>query len=1013
MLPLKLSIEGMYSYQKKQTIDFTALTEAGLFGIFGAVGSGKSSVLEAIGFVLYGETERLNKSDKRSYNMLNLKSNQASIDFEFLNYEDRKFKFVANWKRKKRFEETTPIERMSYEWVGEEWIPLTSVDATEIIGLSYDNFRRTIIIPQGKFKEFLDLKGKDRSDMMKEIFHLQQYDLSAKVGVLQTANKSSLDELKGALSGFETISDETIAVKEVVLVEATSLLKTNKESLSILEGEFLVLNTLKTNFEELEKRKLRFTQLNVEKPKMDALHAEITEYEKVEKVFGAHLLTLSQTTTGLASAKAEFSKTETSYKTIQDAIVTNEKALLILQPQFDDLEASKNKVLDLESIVKVLKLKIESDSFRIKIKKENELLIALSEKEQEKKNKLETLQKEVSLLKSKRTDTSILLAVGQWFIQNKAYQRSLDDAITNIKNTSDEITSAKDYFKTLGVSITSWPADLEAKSSILETTKKELEISKNKLLVAKELAQFSHNLHDGESCPLCGALEHPNPMQVIDVTNEINPIDLSISEVEKQEKVIRETKALAQKNQISLSHSEGKLLLFHTVKEQIEKDQKNHLGTFIWEAFDPTDFGAFETQQQLENQLEISIKLAESKEKTCREVIEDVANELKKYTANLSEIKSEISLIEGAISNELSQLRVLSFQEYENKDIASVQSERNILELANTKIASEYKLKSDEIDASKKNIAELKGRLMIQKEVVESKAKLYEDTQMLINDLLAKHQFDTIEAVQGIHSKSIDVIKENEIIKQFAIDLQTAINLVNDSEKLVSGQQFDEVSYTAKEKEAKIAKEAVDNQLGVVATLENELAIMKKELENKADLLIKYAALESRAANLSTLANMFSGSGFVNYVSSIYLQNLADVANVRFHRMTKNQLSLQINSSNEFEVIDYLNNGASRSVKTLSGGQGFQASLCLALALAESVQSLNKNKKNFFFIDEGFGTQDPESVAVVFETLQSLHKENRIVGIISHVTELQERIPRSINVVKDEDRGSVIYENWN
>jgi exonuclease SbcC len=72
------------------------LTNAGLFGIFGAVGSGKSSVLEAIGFVLYGDTERLNKTDKRSYNMLNLKSDKANIEFEFLNFEERKFKFVAD-----------------------------------------------------------------------------------------------------------------------------------------------------------------------------------------------------------------------------------------------------------------------------------------------------------------------------------------------------------------------------------------------------------------------------------------------------------------------------------------------------------------------------------------------------------------------------------------------------------------------------------------------------------------------------------------------------------------------------------------------------------------------------------------------------------------------------------------------------------------------------------------------------------------------------------------------------
>jgi exonuclease SbcC len=120
------------------------LTNAGLFGIF-LNGSGKSSVLEAIGFVLYGDTERLNKTDKRSYNMLNLKSDKANIEFEFLNFEERKFKFVTDWKRKKRFEETTSIERLYMNGKG-EWVPMTSADATEIIGLTYENFRRTIII---------------------------------------------------------------------------------------------------------------------------------------------------------------------------------------------------------------------------------------------------------------------------------------------------------------------------------------------------------------------------------------------------------------------------------------------------------------------------------------------------------------------------------------------------------------------------------------------------------------------------------------------------------------------------------------------------------------------------------------------------------------------------------------------------------------------------------------------------------------------------------------------------
>jgi len=127
--------------------------------------------------------------------------------------------------------------------------------------------------------------------------------------------------------------------------------------------------------------------------------------------------------------------------------------------------------------------------------------------------------------------------------------------------------------------------------------------------------------------------------------------------------------------------------------------------------------------------------------------------------------------------------------------------------------------------------------------------------------------------------------------------------------------------------------------------------------------------------------------------------------------MTRNQLSLQLNDNNEFEIIDYLNQGKRRSVKTLSGGQAFQVSLSLALALAESVQSNSRAAKNFFFIDEGFGTQDITSVNIVFETLLDLHKENRIVGIISHVEELKERIPVSLSIEKDEEQGSQIFIN--
>src|SRR5690606_25847154 len=132
----------------------------------------------------------------------------------------------------------------------------------------------------------------------------------------------------------------------------------------------------------------------------------------------------------------------------------------------------------------------------------------------------------------------------------------------------------------------------------------------------------------------------------------------------------------------------------------------------------------------------------------------------------------------------------------------------------------------------------------------------------------------------------------------------------------------------------------------------------------KKELLTTLDQLKKRAENLKTTMNLFKGSGFVQYISSIYLKQLCDNANVRFRKMTRNQLCLQINENNDFEVVDFLNEGRTRSVKTLSGGPSFQVSLSLALALAESVQANNKTGKSFFFIDEGFGTQDTESVNI-------------------------------------------------
>ena len=124
MIPLKLTIEGLYSYQEKQTIDFTSLTDAGLFGVFGSVGSGKSSILEAITFALYGETERMNKRDNRAYNMMNLKSSKSFIEFDFINFENRIFRIIRDFRRNsKKFDDVKTQTPTFYEKIDGNFIP--------------------------------------------------------------------------------------------------------------------------------------------------------------------------------------------------------------------------------------------------------------------------------------------------------------------------------------------------------------------------------------------------------------------------------------------------------------------------------------------------------------------------------------------------------------------------------------------------------------------------------------------------------------------------------------------------------------------------------------------------------------------------------------------------------------------------------------------------------------------------------------------------------------------------
>ena len=258
MIPLRLTLGGVYSYQQPQTIDFARLTQASIFGIFGTVGSGKSTVLEAISYALYGETERLHQRESRGYNMMNLKSNELLIDFVFrAGSADVEYRFKVNGKRNRNhFDRINTFERTAYRREGADWIPIEVDSAERIIGLSYPNFRRTIIIPQGKFQEFLQLSDTDRTRMMRELFNLDKYELYRKVDGLEKRNDGEKSLLEDRLQQIGEVDAAGIETRRESLVRLHQLLEEINHSLlekRQVDGAFTQLKEL---FERMERQRL-------------------------------------------------------------------------------------------------------------------------------------------------------------------------------------------------------------------------------------------------------------------------------------------------------------------------------------------------------------------------------------------------------------------------------------------------------------------------------------------------------------------------------------------------------------------------------------------------------------------------------------------------------------------------------------------------------------------------------------------------------------------------------------
>ena len=1025
MLPVKLTIQGVNSYQKLQTIEFGNLVSAKTFGIFGSVGSGKSTIPEAISFALYGKMERLNKSDSLSYNLMNLKSNTLLIDFEFEAEKNERYRFIVKGKRNSKNFDDVSLEKMRYKWSGETWIPDETLDAEKIIGLNYDNFKRTIIIPQNKFMEFIHLGDADRTKMLKEIFNLEKYDLLGKVKLLENQTELEISNLNGKLEGLKEIDQLSIEERKKELDLNLNLKNRIETQFIRLNNEFTILAETKILFENLIKTQEKYNSLHGNKTDIDTLEKELNSYKTCYFNFKSQLENKYKINDKINLSNKELIDLRVKHQKSDELIKTLKTDIGHQKQDYEKIDIFKTQNEELGKFILINKI----DS---SITETGSLLNTININIEKTIKQIDEIEKEIlghrniiDLEEKNLKDISILSDIKEWFLRSDNIKQIISELEKNRKS-KEEILQVHHHQKsseTQADELKELKIDqnqeiiliinfLESKVDFFAETLKKLTSEKEQLLVKLKIKEISDELTEGKPCPVCGSLSHPDPLKSHDLDSDINQI---LTRIQKGDELIKKINIrisnLKNINSNILNEMKNIDDISRTIREK-QGELSDHQKKFIWQDYSSENKNEVIGEIENTNKKITEIKNIRSKLENLLKSKDEKLKEKESVQKNQFALKNEIQSKTSQKETLLGQIKILDHQIYKKHNVNDLESEqikmhRLISEISERFAQTESRLKAEEI-----SLTEISTKINEIERISNQLSEEYKLLDITIMENLQKYGFKSETEVNSVLKKNLDISKTENQISEFKVNYEIVKSQKEEMEKLTRGKTFSQTIYDEKQREIENRKQEIEILQHKIGGLQSVINDWIEKLVQKNNFLKELNKQELRLEDLKTMRSLFTGNGFVNYISTMRLHELVNYANLRFNKLTKNRLSLILNPNNTFSILDYLNDGKKRNIKTLSGGQQFQVSLSLALALAGVVQKQNRTSQNFFFLDEGFGTQDEDSLNLVFDSITSLRKENRIVGLISHVAELKEGINAYLEIVNDEKSGSIINKSW-
>jgi exonuclease SbcC len=1010
MKPLLVEMQAFGPFAVRQVIDFSLLGQKTFFLIHGPTGAGKTSILDAMCFALFGDSSG---GERDGHQMRSHHADAATLTqvrFEFA-LGARRFRVMrvpeqerpsrrggGETKQLQRAEihhlETTADGRTEEVPLASGWKKVTE-EVVRLLGFESKQFRQVIMLPQGQFFDFLKSTSQEREKILQTLFGTETYrriaeqlsnqakDVEEKARESNTKRETLLGQ--GAVTN-ETELEERLKELAARVTTAQAAEATAKEADRVAEANLTVARQLADRFGEFDKAAVALKSLK------DQEGAKALNRTACERARAAACVLPHATAAAKAASQAKLDVQALAQHRAQEQTATAEAA------RADRAVATANqKVPEIEELTRRL-IKLEELTGKVEALNTARTQLAAADA------RVKQAATDHAAAEKTKQDAAELEATVAAELQGQVVLAAKADGLkARVSLFENQAAKAAALAKAQGEAEAA-QKDLQKKASDLAAAGKaeaQARVSRDdthRAWVAGQAARLAENLQSDEACPVCGSAHHPAPAHLGAGEGAEFIHDDAL---ESAEEALR--KATDLHNAMRVQHDEAERLT-RSLQTRIG-ELRTDLGEVTTAAAELKE-AASAAQKELKaaeaaaanlavtkNRWETAVKAqtqAQEKASQAASRVQAAREAQQQYQAVLAEREREVPS-ELAAPQQLGQARTRTTEQ-----LAGLQKAREDAQAA--------AVKAHEV------VASAKARVQAAEEAVARSSKERDITAQDRDKLLKAAGFTDLQAFEAARMGEEQLAKDEEDLRRFDTDLAAAQQRQGRATADLSGQQRPDLpALVAAHEKAESAHLAASNAVRDALASKQALAKLAVDVQEQAT---QYQSLQAKYAVVKRVSDLANGVGgqrmsFQRYVLSTLLEEVLAATTQRLQVMSKGRFELRRAATSsdrraaaglDLEAFDQYT-GTLRPVTTLSGGESFLTSLALALGLSDVVQSYAGGiRLDAIFVDEGFGTLDTEALDFAIRALKDLQQAGRMVGIISHVTELREWIDARLEV---------------